>query len=159
MTRSLRYILLASLALNLALGVSLAWLAFKPGHPPAEARSREPRPMFHPEALRRALPAERRELIDGVLASHREAMHARIGRMAQAREGVREAMRADPFERERLDAAFAKLREDESRTAQEAHALLADLAAKATPEERERLSSLIAGRHRGERGERRERPR
>lgn len=159
MTRPLRYILLASLALNLALGVSLAWLAFKPGHPPAEARAREPRPMFHPEALRRALPKERGELLDAVLASHRDAMHARIDRMAQAREGVREAMRAEPFERERLDAAFAQLRDTESRTAQEAHALLADLATQATPQERERLAGLLGGRHRGERGERRERTR
>lgn len=154
MTRPIRYILLASLALNLALGVGLAWLAARPGHPPAEARAREPRPMFHPDALRRALPEGRRELIDGVLASHREAMHARIGRMAQAREGVREAMAAEPFERERLDAAFAQLRDAESRTAQEAHALLADLATRATPEERERLSGLLAVRHRGERRER-----
>ena len=134
--------------------VSLAWLAFKPGHPPAEARTREPRPMFHPEALRRALPTERHGLLDGVLATHRAAMHARIDRMAQAREGVREAMRTEPFERERLDAAFAQLRDTESHTAQEAHALLADLAAQATPQERERLARLVGGHPRAERRER-----
>lgn len=153
MPRSLRYLLLASLALNLALGVSLTWLTFKPGHPPAEALAREPRPMFHPEALRRALPAERRQLIDGVLASHRGAMHARIVHMRQAREGVREAIRATPFERERLDAAFTQLRESEARTAEQAHALLADLATQATPEERERLARLVGGRARSERRE------
>ena len=154
MTRTFRYILLASLALNLALGVGLIWLAFKPGHPPAEARTREPRPMFHPEALHRAMPEARRDLVDSVLANHRQAMHARIDRMSQAREGVREAMRAEPFERERLDAAFTQLRESESLTAQEAHALLADLVTQATPEERERLSGLLGSRHRGERRER-----
>ena len=151
MPRPLRYLLLASLALNLALGASLTWLAFKPGHAPHQTHAREPRPMFHPEALRRALPAERRPMIDAVLASHRQAMHARIDRMRQAREAVREAIRAEPFERERLDAAFAQLRESETLTAEQAHRLLADLAAQATPQERERLARLAGGRPRGER--------
>lgn len=154
MTRSIRFILLASLALNLALGVSLAWLALRPGHPPADARMREPRPMFHPDSLRRALPEQRGALLDAVLASHREAMHARIGAMVQAREGVREAMRAEPFGRSALDGAFAELRNKEYQTAEEAHALIADLATRLTPEERERLSGLIGTRHRGERRER-----
>ena len=53
MPQPLRYLLLASLALNLALGASLTWLAFKPGHAPHQTHAREPRPMFHPEAVRR----------------------------------------------------------------------------------------------------------
>lgn len=145
MTRSIRIILLTSLALNLALGVGLAWRVLHPGQPPAASHQREPRPMFHPEALRRALPKERSELLDSVLAQHREAMHARIQHMHQAREDVREAMQAVPFERERLDAAFAQLRVTESQTAEEAHALLADLASRATPEERERLTRMLGG--------------
>ncbi|MCX7562358.1 periplasmic heavy metal sensor [Xanthomonadaceae bacterium XH05] len=154
MTRSLRYILLASLALNLALGVGLAWVVFHSRPVPAEMRHREPRPMFHPGSLRHALSEERGELVDAVMAKHREAMHARIGHMAKARDAVREALQAEPFEPARLDDAFAQLRASESRTAEEAHALLADLASRATPEERQRLARLIGPRHRGERRER-----
>ena len=146
MTRSLRLIFLASLALNLALGASLAWLAFQPGRPAAEARTRMPPPMFHPEALRRALPKERGELLDAVLAQHREAMHARIRVQSQARADVREALRAEPFDRSRLEEAFARLRETEASTAQEAHALLVDLATRATPKERARLSRIMKER-------------
>ncbi len=147
MTRSVRLILLASLALNLALGAGLAWLAFQPVHPPPETRKRVSPPMFHPEALRRALPKERGDLLDAVLAQHREAMHARIRALSQARAGVREALRAEPYERELLDDAFARLRDAEVRTAEQAHALLVDLATRVTPEDRERLSRIVEDRH------------
>ncbi len=147
MTRSVRLILLASLALNLALGASLAWLVFQPGRAALETRQRETPTMFRPEALRRALPKERSEVVDAVLARHRDAMHTRIRAQSQARDGVREALRAEPFERSQLEDAFARLRDAEGHTAEEAHALLVDLASRATPEERERLSRIMKNRH------------
>lgn len=151
MTRSIRLVFLASLALNLVLGVGLAWLVVHHEARPTAARDPQSRPVFHPEALRRALPEARGDLVDTVMVGHRDAMRARIERLSRAREQVREAMRHEPFERERLDTAFAQLREAENSAAQEAQSLIIDLATQATPEERERLSDVLRGPTRGER--------
>ena len=87
-------------------------------------------------------------LVDAVAARHRETMRVRIERMDEARATVREALRAEPFDRAALDDAFAGLREADSRTAAEAHALISEVAAEANPSERERLSRLMEGRRR-----------
>lgn len=147
MTRSLRFILVASLTLNLALGAGVAWLAFQSSRPTTQSQARDPRPMFRPDALRQALRPERGPLVDRVLENHRDTMRAHIGRLSEARAGVREAILAEPFERQRLDAAFARLREVEGSTAQEAHALLSDLVEQAEPAERQGLARLVSGRH------------
>lgn len=136
-----RYLLLASLALNLVLGAGLVWLLRAP--PPPDS----PPAMFRPDALRQALSPQRSALVETVAARHREAMRARIGRIHQARGEVREALRAEPFERGALDAAFERLREAESGAATEAHALLADLASEASPADRVRLAQLMEHRH------------
>ncbi len=147
MTRFLRFILVASLTLNLALGAGVAWLVFQSSRPTAQSQAREARPMFRQDALRQALRPERGPLVDRVLAHHRDTMRAHIGRLSEARAGVREAILAEPFERPRLDTAFARLREVEGSTAQEAHALLSDLVEQAEPEERQRLARLVSVRH------------
>lgn len=159
MNSLVRTVLLVSLALNIALGASLAWMVLQPQPTRGEMRAREGRPMFHPEQLRRALPAERSELIDSVLAAHRAGMRVRLTELAGAREAVREAVQHEPFDRNALDAAFADLRESERRTAQEAQALIGDLLQQLTPEERAQLSGLFT--HPGRRGQRppRETPR
>lgn len=144
MNRTLRRVLLASLALNLALAASLVWLTWPPAA--SEPASQPPRPMLRSEALRGALRPERGPVVDQVMASHRERMHARIETMSQARNEVYEAILAEPFERQRLDAAFAQLRQAEGDTAWEAHNLLADLVEQAEPDERQHLAQLIKTR-------------
>lgn len=146
MTPAARYLLLFSLALNLSLGVALAWFHW---HRPAVAEAPPPRgAMFRHDALRDALAPRRGGLVDAVAARHRETMRVRIERMDEARATVREALRAEPFDRAALDDAFAGLREADSRTAAEAHALISEVAAEANPSERERLSRLMEGRRR-----------
>lgn len=152
MDRFLRYALLASLALNLSFGIGLAWLVLRPTQAGDNIETPEARPMFRHDALRRVLPRERGALLDSVMALHRDAMRARMERLGAARSEVREAFKAEPFERARLDAAFAQLRETDRGTAEEAHALLGDLAERATPEERQRLARLFPNRH-GRRGD------
>lgn len=153
MTRLLRFALLASLALNLSLGVGMAWLVLRPLQEPASSEADRSRPMFRHDTLRRALSQERASLVDTVMARHRDAMHAHMEQLRATRLEVREAIRAEPFERDRLDAAFAHLREADQLTATEAHALLGDLVAGASPAERQRLAQLFSGQ-RGRHGAR-----
>ncbi|HQX33540.1 MAG TPA: hypothetical protein PK817_08215, partial [Dokdonella sp.] len=64
-----------------------------------------------------------------------------------AREDVRAALLAEPFQRGQLDAAFAKLRASEADTAAEAHAILTEVAQLADATERDRIAGLVKGRH------------
>ena len=152
MNSLVRTVLLVSLALNIALGASLTWLVLQPPPTREETRGRKARPLLHPEQLRRALPAERGELIDNVLEAHRAAMRAHLNELAAARDRVRDAVRHEPFDRSALDAAFAQLRESERQTAEEAQALISDLLQQLTAEEREQIAPLFA--HPGRRGQR-----
>lgn len=143
----MRIVLIASLALNLALGAALGQWIWKSHHHERPKPMHEGPPMFRPDALRGALSPQRADVVDGVLARHRDAMHSRIQQLRLAREAVQAAMLAEPFQSERLDAAFADLRRAESDTASEAHAMLAEVTALAKPDERERLAELMKGRH------------
>ena len=158
MTRLPRFILVASLSLNLALGAGLGWLAWHSNQAAPEPQTRSARALFHSETLRRALPPERGAVVDRVLAHHRDTMRAHIDELTQARAGVREAILAEPFTRQGLDEAFARLRAAEGDTAQEAHALLADLVEQAEPQEREHLARLIPARGKHRRRHSRHRP-
>lgn len=149
MSRMLRTILILSLALNLALGAGLGWWAWQSHRFQNSASMRDGRPiLFRPDALRGTLRADRSALVDRVMAHHRDRMGTQIQALRAARDEVREAMLAEPFQRERLDAAFAQLRDTETRTATEAHALLSDLVEQAEPRERQRMARLVQD-HRG----------
>lgn len=147
MNRSMRIVLIVSLALNLALGAALGQWIWKSHHHPSPRPMHEGPSMFRPDALRGALSPEHGDMVDEVLARHRDAMHSRIQQLRLARDSVQTAMLADPFQPERLDAAFANLRNAETNTASEAHAMLAEVTALAKPEERERIAELMKGRH------------
>lgn len=147
MSRSIRILLIVSLALNLTLGAGLAWWGWQVHRNQTNAARFDGRPMFRPDALRASLRGERSELVDRVMAHHRDRMRNQIQSLRQAREDVRAAMLAEPFQRERLDAAFAQLRSAEASTATEAHALVGDLVEQAEPRERQRIARLVNGGH------------
>lgn len=153
MPRLSRFILIVSLSLNLALAVAVGWLAWQSNRAMPEVQTRQPRAMFHSDALRRALPPERGVFVDRILAQHRESMRAHIEQLNHARAQVRQAIRAEPFTRHALDDAFAQLREAEGGAAQEAHTLLSELVEQAEPQERARLARLVPER-RGRRARR-----
>lgn len=143
--RSARLVLLASLALNVVLGIALLMAA-----PWAERRSDErgrhapPFPaLFDPRALKEALPPERLPVLEAALQQHREGMRAQLGTLFDARRAVRAAIEAEPFDRATLDAAFGTLREAEAGTAARAQAMLADVLAQSPAEERARIGKLM----------------
>lgn len=154
MSRTARVLLLASLALNIVLGVALLIAAQWSDSPRDGSRGRHGGVfpgLIDPRALRAALAPERQDALDAVLQTHREAMRTHLGALFEARRDVRAAIVADPFDRAALDAAFARLRDAETATANEAQALLGDVLVQTTAAERQRLADLMPrrpGRHR-----------
>jgi Spy/CpxP family protein refolding chaperone len=155
-----RALLLASLAINLILAtwfvVHAPW-RHAPGGPDGR---HGPVPQFVDlRSFRRVLPEERRDVIDAVFAPQRPALRERLGALFQARRAVREAMRAEPFDRAALDAAFERLREAETEAALQTQATLGDVLQQLTPEERRQFADLVPRRGALGREPRRERER
>jgi uncharacterized membrane protein len=153
-SRPVRWALLLSLAINVALIAVLAWQ-----HAPWRERGGYGRHAAIPHlldvrALRGALTPERESILRPVLEAHRENIRGRLGDLFRARRALRETIAAEPFDAAALEAAFAQLRAADAATASEAHAMLVEVLAAATPEERKKMAELMAKR--GPRGGRRE---
>ncbi len=150
-----RWTLLLSLALNVALIAVLGWQ-----HAPWRERGGHGRHaiphLLDVRALRNALTPEREAILRPVLEAHRENIRGRLGDLFRARRALRETIAAEPFDAAALETAFAQLRAADAATAIEAHAMLVEVLAAATPEERKKMAELMAKR--GPRGGRREHP-
>lgn len=151
LTRPLRFALLLSLALNAALAGVLGglWLRADDRVDAAAARDDEARAPS-PGRLGRDLAPEQRRLMREIFDEHRAAMRERIAATRAARHAVAQALRADPFDREALAAAFAALRGRDAEAAEESHAMLLDLAGRLDADGRARLAARIerGDRHR-----------
>ncbi|HYE00803.1 MAG TPA: periplasmic heavy metal sensor [Alphaproteobacteria bacterium] len=139
MTRRLRLLLIASLALNLALGGLLAGGAIRQwawgGHG-GEAPMR---------GLMRVLPAESHEAARAALAAGRPEMEARLAALRDARRELVAALAREPYDRAAVEAAFAALRARTAEVQAQAHGTVAGLAAGLGPEQRRRLGQAVAG--------------
>ena len=144
LSRIARLVLLLSLALNLALLVFVGW-HHGPWRDQGRGRNAPPLPhLFDVRALRRVIPPEREAVLQPIFETHRPQMRARLHDLFAARGDVRRAIAAEPYDRAALDSAFARLREADRATAEEAQAMLTELLAVATPEERRKMSELMA---------------
>lgn len=142
--RTLRIVLLLSLALNVALLVFVGW-HHGPWRDDERGRHAPPLPhLFDVRALRRVVPEEREPVIRPIFDAHRPAMRARLHELGAARGDVRRAIAAEPFDATQLESAFARLREADRATAEEAQRMMAELLAVATPQERKKMSELMA---------------
>ena len=144
LSRTARIVLLLSLALNLALLVFVGW-HHGPWRDNDRGRHAPPLPhLFDVRALRRVIAPEREAVIRPIFEAHRPQMRSRLHDLFAARGDVRRAIAAEPFDRAALESAFARLREADRATAEEAQAMLAELLDVATPEERRKMSELMA---------------
>lgn len=130
-----------ALLLAVALGSALATvLLARPHH-------REPHAVMTLPGLRvlagALQPAERAALRAAFRGRHPQ-MRARIDGLHAARQGVVEALRAEPFERSRLEAAFAELRAQDTAAAAGVHETLVELAVTLDPAGRARLAEAVA---------------
>ena len=156
--KAMRWVLLASLALNVALATALVlpWLVperfghggehrHRPGHGPDH--------LPNPRHLREVLDEARRTEVEAILQRHRPRVRATFRPLRDARERAHAAMHAEPFDAAALERAFAELRARDAESAMAVQAMLAEVAAALTPEERARMAELMPER----RGHRRRR--
>ena len=146
LSRSVRWLLLASLVANLAFASWFVLQAPWRHHGGREGRHAPLPQLVDLRTFRRALPPERRDVAEAAFAAHRPALRARIGELFEARRAVRDAIRAEIFDRAALDAAFVRLRAAEAAAAEQAQSVLGDALQQLTPEERRQFSDLVPHR-------------
>lgn len=146
---ALRWLLVASLALNVGLLSGIAWKYLDRDDPPKRIHLRMARGtmMPSPHLLRRALPEDRRAVVDAVLAEHHEQIHASVGAVFEARARVHALVTAETLDRPALDRAFADLRARDAEAATAVQAMLTELVTELTPEERRALGEAVLRHH------------
>lgn len=144
-----RWVLLASLALNVALGAALAlpWLA--PDHDrPRHARMHGRDHMPSPRHVRRVLGEERADVVEAVMKRHRPDIRATFPPLREARRAAHAAIAADPFDAAALERAFAELRARDADSKTAIQAMLVELMAQLTPAERAKVVDSMPKRER-----------
>jgi uncharacterized membrane protein len=145
-SRTRRRLLIASIVLNVFLiGAIGAGVAARHGLIFDGDRGRPPRAfdLPSPRKIRAVLPEDSRPVAEAMFAAHRDEMRGRIRALFEARRQVAAAMRAEPFDRVALDAAFAELRTRQDDVATAAQGIIADLAAELDAESRGRIAELL----------------
>lgn len=145
--RGARWLLLGSLALNLALLVALLLpLAGIVGG----RHMHRGGPLATPWTLRELLPRERWDALRPVLQQHRHAMRSAMRAAGDGRRAVDAELRRDPFDRLAFEAALAEVRVRDQATAAALHAMLTDAIVQLDREERAALADRLwrrGGRH------------
>lgn len=119
--------LLVSLGLNLFLGGLLAGRYFGPQHRTfarSEAYERPGQDFFR--RLIGRVPAEHRGAFEDVLNAKRPDMDRASQALRESRMKVREAVRAEPFDKARLEAAFGDVRERNMALQKSVHEAMAE---------------------------------
>lgn len=115
------------------------------------------------ERVTRDMPKESADRVRAAMAAQRPVMARNMEEMRRAREDVRAALTAEPFDKARLEAAFAKVRRTADAMQDGVHAGVLAVAQDLGPQERARLARMLdrgppghppRDRERGERGER-----
>ncbi|MFC4728326.1 periplasmic heavy metal sensor [Coralloluteibacterium thermophilus] len=141
--RPWRIALVVSLLVNVLLAAALATFALRSPEEPPRTRGGGLAGMPHPRALAEAFGEERRVLLHEIWDTHRETMRPRWRAMHAARQDISNALRAQPFVRADLDAAFARLRAADAEMAETAQAALGDFAERLDDAERARLADML----------------
>lgn len=149
MSRRWWIVLVVSLALNLfvAGALSTAWVVGR-GVAPFWREARRPAAlgMPNPRQLRAALNERQRPVLDEALRAHGPGIRDRIRQLAAARAEVAEAIRAEPFDRARLEAALARLREEEAAVAAATQGMVTEVVARLDADGRARVADLLPAR-------------
>lgn len=95
---------------------------------------------WHFERAAEALPPAEAEEFRATMRRHRSEMAEDFKAARRAREEVREALRAEPFDRARLERVLAEVRQRSDAAQQSVHAALVEAASRMSHEGRERLS-------------------
>jgi uncharacterized membrane protein len=149
LSRPMRLLVVASLALNVFLIGAVAadavmhrgWFGmFGHGRPGIMG-------LPSPHELRAVLPENDEAILEQALQSHRAQFHEHLDALFAARAEVAAAVKAEPFDRAKLEAAFAALRERDAAIAAGAQDMLVDFISKLDAAGRARVAGLLAQRH------------
>lgn len=143
--------LLVSAALNIAL------ISFMAGRLAGGAPLRPEGPMGQGRALERATP-QVREMVRDAFVARRDEIAPQRTEAGERRRALRDAILAEPFDRARVEAAFAAFRDAQSALQKSQGSVVIDVLAKLPLEERKTLIEALAapgplGRPRRDRAE------
>ena len=142
-----RWLLLGSLALNLFfIGAAIAMTVRAP-----EPRRWDPDVFVRVERVTAALPSADAALVRTAMASHHDAIAAAQNKFHVARDEIRAALRADPFNVDAMRAAMAKTRAARLEFDQVIQGVFADLAPQLSSAGRHTLADWRSGNKRGTR--------
>ena len=151
LSRPVRLLLVGSLALNLfGIGAIAAdAIMDRDGHGGLFGHCRPPRFMGlpSPRELREVLPESDQAKLDELLKANRDKFHQRLDELFAARQVVADAIKAEPFDRGKLETAFAALRERDAAMAAGAQDWLVDFVAGLDPAGRAKVAELLTRRH------------
>jgi Spy/CpxP family protein refolding chaperone len=148
-SRRLRLLLVISLALNLffigAIAVSAiagygrmgGLLGFGPLHGPRLTG------MPNPRQLRGVLDERGQEILESMLETRRDAFHANLQPMLEARLALSQAIATEPFDRAKVEAAMATLRDSEAVLHMGAQNMILELASQLDLAQRAKIAELL----------------
>jgi uncharacterized membrane protein len=135
MTRAEKW-LLAGLVVSVAMnGLFAAMIFFHPGHP----RDRHG-PDVRLGRMEEHLSAESRAIMEQTVQARRETLTVEFQAMRDARQGVTDALSAEPFDRAALEAALAAVRAHQDVIRETVQASFVDAASKLPRDERMKLA-------------------
>ena len=148
-SRRLRLLLVASLALNLFFVAAIAvsaiadhgrfggLLGFGSSHGPRMVG------MPNPRQLREVLDDRGQQILESMLEARRDTFHANLVPMFEARTALSQAIAAEPFDRAKVEAALAVLRDREAVLHAGAQNLILELAAQLNADQRAKIAELL----------------
>lgn len=143
-SRSSRWLLLGSLALNLFfIGVAVAMAVRRPAPPPTWDRN----VFVRAERIASTLPAADGNLLRGSINGNKQAIETAQTDYRAAQDGIRAALRAEPFKDDALRAAMSKTRAARQAFDQTLQGAFADAAAKMSTAGRQALAAWPPGRN------------
>jgi len=149
-TTAMRWLLLASLGLNIALLSGLAVHVFehdRQSHREGRGTMGRGGMLPHPMLIRRVMSDEGEPVADAVMQTHRDGIRRALRARADARAEVHAVLSATTLDRPALDRAFAALRARDAEAATAVQAMLTELMVQLTPEERRALVEGMRRRH------------
>lgn len=148
-SRRLRVMLVASLAVNLFfIAGGAVWAVAGPGYlrgmmgfgPPHGSRMIG---MPYPRQILKTLDEPGQQILNNMLDARRDAFHANLDGMFEARAALAAAVAAEPYDRAKAEAAMAALRDREAVLHAGAQNLILELAAQLNAEQRGKLAELL----------------
>ena len=142
--KRMRWLLIGSLTVNLFLVGLIAgqWIYdWRDG-----ATEGRPQVRLHLGGALRSLPPDTRQVAREVMERHRPATRAAFGEMRRSRAGIAEALSAEPFKPEALEAALSAYREAAGAAHSELHRAMIEVAAKLPPGARKSMAEHMMRR-------------